>query len=186
LSKLPIGAAITFSHKVTISNSRYEDIFKKKGFLYNYLLRWLLERVTVACRDAARSEPCALKIVFSRRGGTDYQTMKEYLELMRDGREKIRPARNILWNVLDIDLIAVENHTKWAGLQIADCITSAFFNAVEPNIYGNYETGYALALRPNLIKRNGIAIGRGVTPVPSLGHCALDDAQKAFFESFKC
>jgi hypothetical protein len=58
---------------------------------------------------------------------------------MRDKKEVVRPVRSILWDVLDIDDIAVENHRKWAGLQIADCVTSAFFAAVEPNAYGNCE-----------------------------------------------
>ena len=68
--------------------------------------------------------------------------MLEYLKLMRDARELMRPVRSINWSVIDINNIAVENHSKWAGLQLSDCITSAFFSAVEPNTYGNYEHSY--------------------------------------------
>ena len=117
IAKLPLGACLTLSHKVTISGSKFEDAFKKKGYLYNYMIRWLLERVTAAC---ARKDPnCSIKLVFSRRGRTVYKSMKEYLELMRDGKEVLMPVRSINWNVLDIDAIAVENHSKWAGLQLA-------------------------------------------------------------------
>ena len=35
---MPLAAALTFSHKVTIAGSRFEDTFKKKGYLYNYLV----------------------------------------------------------------------------------------------------------------------------------------------------
>jgi hypothetical protein len=183
IAKLPIGACLTLSHKVTISGSKYEETFKKKGYLYNFLIRWLLERVTSACFQ--RDQNCSVKLVFSRRGGTDYKTMKEYLELMRDGREVMPPVRSINWNILDIDSIAVENHSKWAGLQIADCITSAFFSAVEPNLYGNYEPSYAVILRNNLLRENKNALNYGLTPVPSLAKCAADPEQLRFFDQFK-
>ncbi|UOK72212.1 DUF3800 domain-containing protein [Ancylobacter polymorphus] len=184
ISVLPIGVSLAFSHKVTIPGTKWESIFKQKGYLYNYLLRWLLERVTMTCERAAGGDQCVLKIVFSRRGGTDYQAMKDYLCLMRDGNEVMRPVRSIRWNVLDIDTISVENHKKWAGLQLADCVTSAGFCALEPNRYGNYESSYARILRDRFIKQNGSIFNCGITPVPSLRRCNIDDAQREFFESF--
>ncbi len=183
IAKLPLGACLTLSHKVTISGSDFEDTFKKKGYLYNFMIRWLLERVTTAC--SSKDSSCSIKLVFSRRGGTDYKSMKEYLELMRDGREALRPVRSINWNVLDIDAIAVENHSKWAGLQLADCIASAFFSAVEPNLYGNYEPNYALLLKRNLLRTKSNALNYGLTPVPSLDKSMPDTDQLRFFEQFK-
>jgi hypothetical protein len=126
----------------------------------------------------------SLNLVFSRRSNTDYQTMKEYLELMRDGKEVMKPVRSIEWKALNIDTIKVENHNKWAGLQIADCITSAFFCGVEPNAYGNYEPAYANILKDKLIKHKGSVLNCGLTPVPSLARCKADQAQTAFFQSF--
>ena len=38
--------------------------------------------------------------------------------------------------MFDPSNIVVENHSKRAGLQIADAVTSAYFLAVEPNYYG--------------------------------------------------
>lgn len=183
ISNMKLEAALTFSHKVTLPGSRWEGTFKQKGYLYNYLLRWLLERVTSHCHQ--QSPRCSLRIIFSRRSGTDYQKMIEYLELMRDGRELMRPVRSINWNVFDIKDIAVENHSKWAGLQIADCITSAFFSAMEPNMYGNYETSYADLLRNKLITSGGITLGVGLTLVPSIEKSALDESQKSFILSFQ-
>ena len=164
ISKMPLEAALTFSHKVTLPGSRWQTTFSQKGYLYNYLLRWLLERITTHCHRQSRE--CSLRLIFSRRSGTDYQKMIDYLELMRDNRELVRPVRSINWSVLDIKDIAVENHSKWAGLQLADCITSAFFSAVEPNAYGNYETSYADLLRSKLISSGGITLGVGLTLVP--------------------
>lgn len=185
IGKLPVGAAVTFSHKVTIPGKPWEGAFRNKGYLYNYLVRWLLERLTFDCQPDIMDPPNRLKLVFSRRGGTDYATMRDYLILMRDGRELIRPVRSINWGVLDVNNIAVESHQKWAGLQIADCITSAFFSAVEPNAYGNFEPRYADLLRPRVLTRNGIALGCGVTPVPALHKCEPSDHHKEFFLSFR-
>jgi hypothetical protein len=183
IAQLPIGCCVTLSHKVTIPGSSWEEAFKQKGYLYNYLVRWLLERVTAAC--ARKDQGGKVKIVFSRRRGTDYATMKDYLLLMKEGKEKVRPVRSINWSVVDIDAIAVENHSKWAGLQFADCLTSAFFRAVEPNIYGNLEPTYAKHLKGNMIKSAGVALNCGVTPVPSLSKCAANDEQLQFFGYFR-
>ncbi len=182
ISKLPIGVCVTLSHKVTIPGNSWEETFKQKGYLYNYLVRWLLERISAAC--AKKDKGGQIKIVFSRRGGTNYAAMKEYLLLMKNGREKIQPIRSINWSVVDIDAIVVESHDKWAGLQVADCVTSAFFRAVEPNYYGNYETSYAQILKGNLIKNSGNALNCGLTPVPSFQKCGADPDQIKFFESF--
>ena len=187
IAKYPLGACLTLSHKVTIPGRKYEDVFKQKGYLYNYLVRWLLERITTKCNEVVKAEKtaeCSLRLVFSRRSNTNYQTMKEYLELMRDGKEVIQPTRSIEWSILNIEDISVENHSKWAGLQIADCVTSAFFSGVEPNPYGNYEPAYANLLKGKLIRRRGVALGCGLTPVPSLFKCEADEAQNAFFRSF--
>lgn len=49
IGKLPVGAAVTFSHKITLPGSQWEKTFQRKGYLYNYLVRWLLERLTFDC-----------------------------------------------------------------------------------------------------------------------------------------
>lgn len=184
LAQRPVGIAVTMSHKVTIPGSRWEGVFRQKGYLYNYLVRWLLERVTTECHRAASGETCTLQLVFSRRGGTDYHSMRQYLEMIRDGREAMKPVRSIKWSMLDIDAIRVEAHEKWAGLQLADCATSAFLAAVEPNVYGNYEPRYARLLRPRVLKNGDHCLNRGVTPVPNMHRSALDAEQTEFFRYF--
>jgi hypothetical protein len=186
IAKLPIKACVTLSHKITLLGSRWEAKFKEQGHYYNFMTRWLLERVTAHCAVEARREGIQgrLKVVFSRRRGTDYESMAEYMRFMRDGKEKITPVRSIDWSVFDPADIAVENHSVRAGLQIADAVTSAFFQAVEPNVYGNYEPRYADALRDIVIRKRSSALNSGVTPVPSFMKCEADDAQMAFFRSF--
>lgn len=160
-------------------------MFKKKGYLYNYLVRWFLERVTTACADYQKGEPCSLKLVFSRRGGTDYHSMNDYLRLMRDGREFIKPVRSINWNVLSIEDIVVEDHSRWAGLQIADCVTSAVWTGLEPNVYGNTEPRYAELLRKRFLHKNGNALNLGLTPVPALFSAQPSPEQREFLLSFR-
>lgn len=186
IAAFQLGVCVVMSHKVTIPGTRFEETFKKKQYLYNYLVRWLLERLTAVSARAAKPDTCSLKLVFSRRSGTDYQTMKDYLVLMRDGLEVVRPVRSINWDVLDISKIAVENHSKWAGLQIADCATSAFFLALEPNVYGNYEPSYANILKPRLLKdQHQRVLNCGATPVPGLLRCSANDAQIGWLRSLE-
>lgn len=172
---------MALSNKATLPGSKWAQTFKQKGYLYNYLLRWVLERVSSACAAAAGTDEAQLKVVFSRRKGMNYQAMTEYLELMRDGRELYPPVRSIRWDVLDIGAIAVENHSKWAGLQLVDCATSAFFAAVEPDAYDNYEPRYAMFLKDRLIRDARGVLNCGLVPVPSLNASKPDDRQRAFF-----
>lgn len=187
IARLPLFSCVVFSNKKTIPGSSWAELFKRPGYLYNYMTRWLLERVTAFCAadsESSRQLPCKVKVVFSRRGGTDYRSMAEYLCLMRDGREVVRPARQINWNVFDPSDIAVENHSVRVGLQFSDAFTSAFFSAVEPNVYGNYETQYAEILRQSVVRVSGNALNAGVTPVPSLPGCQCNEHQTTFFRSF--
>jgi hypothetical protein len=111
--------------------------------------------------------------------------MTDYLRLMRDGREMIRPIRSIRWSVIDIENIAVEGHQKWAGLQIADVITSGLFSGLEPNIYGNYEPSYGRILKPILLRNNlGGNLNTGLVPVPHWNRCGANAHQHAFFAHF--
>lgn len=188
ITKLPIRVCIVFSKKKTIPGSKWVDQFKRPGYLYNYLTRWLLERISTFCVIDSNKQDIdytRIKVVFSRRGGTNYQAMKEYMILMRDGREIIRPSRSIDWNSFDPADIVVENHSKWAGLQFADSTTSAHFAAVEPNIYQNTEPRYAEILRPNILRINGKGLNAGITPVPHLQGCEPNEEQFKFFEYFK-
>lgn len=184
LAKLPFGAALTLSHKVTIPDSQYAHLFKKPQQLYNYLVRWLLERLISAAKEAAGGDKAVLHVVFSRRGGTDYKVMADYLQYLADGRDLVKAPRRTDWSVLDIDGILVENHSKRAGLQLADLVTSAFGNALEPNRFGNYEPRYAETLIPKLITAGGSAHNAGLTIVPSMRAARCDELQLAFLE--KC
>ncbi|QIG67304.1 DUF3800 domain-containing protein [Rhizobium phage RHph_TM3_3_3] len=179
-----VGGCVVSSCKVTILDAEEIEIFKRPQHLYNYLTRFLLERVTSICKKRAALDhtTASLRVVFSRRKGTDYEQMREYLEFMRDGKEKMRPVRSIDWTVLDPANIAVENHRVRAGLQIADLFTSAIWKALEPNGYGYCEDRYAKILSPRLIKQNGSALNCGLTIIPPYSKCPLTPEQKSFLD----
>lgn len=183
-----VYTCVTLSNKATIPGSRWEAQFKKPGYLYNYLTRWLLERVTTFVAADARANNVdnpRLKVVFSRRHNTDYQAMNDYMILMRDGRERLPAVRSINWNVFNPEDIVVENHSLWAGLQLADVVTSAVFSAVERNRFGNLEQRYATILSPKVITdADGIALNVGMAPVPSLAQCQANGEALAFLRSF--
>ena len=121
----------------------------------------------------------SLRVVFSKRRGTNYEAMKDYLNRLSRGRDK--SPRNTNWSVLDIDGIRVEDHSKRAGLQLSDCITSAFFTALEPNMYGNTETSYAERLIGKLIADvRGEAANEGLTVVPGLHAASPSEDQLRF------
>ena len=183
----PIGFCAVASNKATIIGSGREQIFKRKQYLYNYLVRYLLERVTWFCDHATKRQggsDCQVHVTFSRRGGTNYQVMREYLEFLREDREVVRPTRKINWAALDPGNISVENHAKWAGLQIADLFTSATAAALEPNPYGDTEPRYALSLARRYIRMKNSAKNWGLTLIPPDQKNPLSDDQRAFLDQF--
>ena len=187
LAEKRIGICVVASNKETILDSGKLHVFKQKGYLYNYLVRYLLERVTDACQRAAatKQDTARLRVVFSRRGGTDYQIMHDYLCLMRDGREVKQPTRSINWDVLDPEDIRVENHSIRAGLQIADVLTSATCCAFEPNGFGFCEPRYALTLKRRYIRHNGQIMNCGITVLPPPHKNPLNDAHKQFLDDIE-
>lgn len=170
LAEKHFGVSVICSDKVEIPKLRpvlYEK-YKEKGHLYNYLTRFLLERLTSACavKAASLGTQAHLEVTFSRRAGTDYSVMRDYLFLMRDGKEKITPMRSVDWSVLNPEDIKVENHSKRAGLQLADVVTSATYAGLEPNLYGDVETRYASSLARRFLKESRSIANCGVTIMP--------------------
>jgi len=177
LSDKPFGASVICSFKENIQDlkdtkPKAYKIYKQKGHLYNYLVRFLLERLTTACQLKSGKTPCKLNVTFSKRGGTNYTEMRDYLFYLRDGHEKISPVRSINWDVLHPEDIKVENHSNRAGLQIADVVTSATYKALEPNSFLDTEPRYVMNLAQRFVKkdlkRDRSILNEGITFVPKV------------------
>ena len=177
-----IGICFVASNKKTIQDSPKYEIFKGKGHLYNYLIRYLLERVTFSCRKAAELQGVkdySIKPIFSKCGYVDYHHMKEYFLLQKNGKEIVYTPYQVDWNKFDLNDMRVELHSQWSGLQLSDICTSAFSAALEPDNYGNLETRYAEILAPNLIIKNNTSLNHGLTIVPPLTKNPLSNDQSA-------
>lgn len=187
----PLRVAAVLSNKATLLDLPAQRLaaFKRKNHLHNYLCRYLLERVSASLRTYAVAKSlsgCRAKVVFSKRGGMSYDDFRDYLRLIKDGREVIASRGAIDWSVIDPDRIEALDHASRAGLQVADIATSAMFKAVEPNTFGICEQSYADELRRVVWRRNACAFDCGVTHVPALRDATpLTDAQRKFFESWK-
>ena len=53
-------------------------------------------------------------------------------------------------------------HSKLAGLQVADAVASGFHFALKRNRYGETEAGYLPHLKTSLYRHKGEAIGYGL------------------------
>lgn len=185
LSEKRFGACVICSDKREIialkeAKPALYERYKSNGHLYNYLVRFCLERLTTACANKSGNKPCKLHVTFSKRHSTNYQAMREYLYLMRDGKEIVKPVRSINWNVLNPEDIRVENHSNRAGLQLADVVTSAAYQAFQENLYGDVETRYLKILKKRYLREARQVNNCGITLVPrsAMPHTDTLDALK--------
>jgi hypothetical protein len=186
LSDKQFGVICCLANKVALHESPTGHSLRAKNQLYKYQLRLLLERVSQACRRKCQGlgrSAIPARLVFSRRGGMDYDDFIAYMQHLRLVQQEGGSRYPVDWNFLDLDATEVRSHNELAGLQIADCVASAFQKAVEPDMFGNTENRYARILEPRVIRsRNGLKLNFGVKPFPHLSSMSLIEDQRAFFD----
>jgi hypothetical protein len=136
LASKPVRIFIVASHKDTMRAHRSRRLGKAndKQF-YNWCLRLLLERVTEWCARRGRKAGVKLspaRLVFSHRGGHDYDELRDYLrKIIAQSMtgDLTLDKKGVTANVIFDDLIEVVPHTNLAGLQLADVAASAFYSA---------------------------------------------------------
>lgn len=176
----PLRFISVISHKPTLD----ENNFSEKNQLYFYLSRFLIERISWLCRDHRRFVPEGdgrVKIVFSRRGGMSYPDFQNYMQLLKDGGE----GRSIHWPIIDIGAIEAKDHTRDAGLQLADCGASATANAFEHDRYGNVESQYLHTIRNNVYCRQNNFLSYGLKFHPAHGDIPIDGQQAVSLQVFR-
>jgi hypothetical protein len=194
LAKKDCKAFVVMSNKKNIERYRNHRLDpSNRAWIYWFLARLLLERVTEYCEKQTPKEQRGknkLRIVFSRRGGLIYQDFADYLWKLywqRDTDEMVLNYKQIAWSVIDHDEVFVYDHSKFAGLQLADVIAGAFYQAVEQNRGAIVQCDPACAklLRP-LVHYKGFAwyLGVGLKPMPALHEMNLADAQKELFNHY--
>lgn len=194
ISDLPIRCFVAISNKKNMRgyrNLRAEKIPSKNWF-YCWMLRLLLERVTDFCeRKAAIATPPngILKIEFSKRGGLSYSQFKAYLAYLRQKSHANRlylDTGDIKWPYIDEHRIHTYDHRSRAGLQLADAVASAFYQAAQSNTRTNDDIEPAIALAPRVgFDRKGIAYDYGVKLMPALHRAALSHEQRRIFDFYR-
>lgn len=195
LAKKECECFVVMSNKKNIEkyrNSRLDD--GNKAWIYWFLARLLLERVTEYCESQTPIERRGndkLRIIFSRRGGLTYRDFNAYLtKLYLQSRlnSLVLNYKDIKWPVVDWEEIRVLDHKERAGLQLADVIAGAFYQAVELNRGGGQtdcNPSHAKLLKPIIACRpSGWTIGYGLKPMPAPAAMNLTKSQKALFEFY--
>lgn len=137
--------------------------FTQQYRLYFYAARYLLERISWYCRDhKSPHDPGdgSVELVFSNRSAMPYESLKEYLKLLRDNSEAW--GVTIDWNVVFCDQAMSLTPGKRMGLQIADAVASGIFYAVQPSQYGFTEDRYLRTILPRFYRYKGGIWGYGL------------------------
>lgn len=139
-----------------------EKFQSEKFLLYRYASRYLLERVSWLCRDKHTPDEGSghADVIFSNRSIMSYKDLTDYLQTLKTKSDPMKVRIN--WDVIDPYSVSAVDHSKLAGLQIADAVASSFYYAVNLNRYREIEDKYARLLLPNCYRHKGIALGYGL------------------------
>lgn len=168
----------------------------QRDYLYNFVSRLLLERVTGYVTTHAKRrgiEKPVLRIVMASRRGHHFGQFKAYIQQLihqATAGTTFLSTRQIVADVLRYNLIDRAPASQLAGLQLADVLVSAFFQSIE-QASPHHADKVALPLHPLMAERrtaSGRKVrrdGEGVTFFPPLQavHLLTPD-QSAFFEHF--
>lgn len=185
LADKPLRIFVVASHKSTMRTHRSKKLGRAndKEF-YNWCLRLLLERVTEWCARRCRKagiEVHPARLIFSERGGHDYQDLHDYLKKLEaqtlTGNLTLN-KRGITPGVIYGSLCEVVPHSNLAGLQLADVAASAFFQAActpsrRHNLGPASELICRLARRER--RRSPDGFGMMLLPFPHQGDIPVED-----------
>jgi Protein of unknown function (DUF3800) len=159
---LPIRTVSVLVYKPLITEP--EKFQNTKYLLYRYATRLLVERVSWLCRDQRKTGEGDgfTEFIFSNRSNMSYEDIRAYLRLLLKQAEANPQQVQIDRTVIDPDQIRSVEHSKLAGLQVADAVASGFHFAVKKNLYGETETGYLPHLKTTLYRHKSVAIGYGL------------------------
>ncbi len=191
---------VVCSCKKTMLNHHNERAAAASGnqrdYLYNFVTRLLLERVTRYVANTAPRhgiEKPVLRIVMASRKGHHFGQFKAYvLKLINQatGGTTYLATREIDASVLRYNLIERAPASQMAGLQLADVMVSAFFQSIE-QASPHYADKVALHLWPLMAERKAQFSRRlnksneGVTFYPDRQAVhLLTEEQATFFEHF--
>lgn len=190
---LPGRAFAVCSHKPNMKGHRNERAAARRGkqWFYNYCVRLLMERVTDICMRSSQKrfngEVRPIRVIFSQRGGHSYGQTKAYWEILKaqaSGGSTYLNKREIRHQTLRFGLVEYVPHAQVAGLQLADVVASAFFQAVDAN-GPRWDTSFAEALAPIMAKERGVVADFGLVMQPTrTDEITLTDKQRYIFQHY--
>jgi hypothetical protein len=192
LASRPCRLFAVMSNKKNVQNYRNMRTLPERDWFYWWMLRLLLERVTLFCHRHANArsiEPRTLKLVFSRNSRLNYARFKEYLGNLREQSRlgtMFLKTGDLKWDVIDLSLMETVGHKDEAGVQFADVVASAFYQAVSlENHQRRCSPEFAKLLQPRIFgTKNGQYLGFGIKPMPAPPKMGLQPAQREIFEFY--
>jgi hypothetical protein len=161
---LPFQSVSVAIHKPSIIEP---ENFSERYGLYYYTCRHLLEHLSWLVKDMQRIQPeenHKLLTIFSNRAGMSYDELRNYLNILqtKTNLEYIR----IDWNFLDKNLVKAYRPNQLAGLQFADAVAGATYNALETINQKEQKKDYLLNIKPKLYAHKGAYWGYGLKILP--------------------
>jgi hypothetical protein len=181
----PLRIFVVASHKDSMRRHRSKRLGKATDReFYNWCLRLLLERVTQWCSARSRKDGGFLRparIVFSERGGHNYDELKDYLrkiEAQTITGNLVLDRNSIVPGVVYESLCEIVPHNNLVGLQLADIAASAFFQAVTTTLK-RHSIEPARKLMGRLARRSKqrrpVRFGLMLLPFPHQGEIPVTD-----------
>lgn len=192
-AKLDARYFVVMSNKMSLLNHKNDKLPPTRRWMYWWMTRLLVERVTAFCGQKSRmihGEPRAVEFIFSKRDDLNYSLLIDYLIKLCIQSENenlyidVRPD----WSVVDFSQIYAEKHSARAGLQLADIVASAFYQAITES-HGRYDISFAKLLEPRMYRKplasgGGLFVGYGVKTMPQIYEMSLEAGQMLLFKEY--
>lgn len=161
------------------------------AWFYVRLTRILIERVSDYCsRKTMRhhGEITSIRFEFASRGGVKIGDVATYLRYLKD-QDEFGLMHNAFWkpswNVLDFSEIKTYPAKSRSGLQLADCVASAFYSGLEVTAQGLVKPDFAKALLPRMARsRNERIYNFGLKVWPNYAPIIVNSFQRELLEFY--
>lgn len=166
--------------------------WRNDSWFYYWISRILLEKMSAYALSRSMKdygEARTMRIEFSENQGLSYDELGYYYDLLKQNDILNTQTANydhISWEVIKRDQLGAFRHEKRAGLQLADAVASAFFQACDNQQSGPCNPQFARLLRPRMAIKKGKRrpAGFGVKLMPHVDDAKLTPDQLMIFREY--